>query len=439
MPSTRQPGDPTSTVTGGRGPSWPAVGPARSVCQVLSANRRMPVWLLAAGILALAPAFAATPLQPLIDRTPSAGTLALAPGEYSGPARIDRPMRLVGGGRATLAGDGTGTVLEVRTNFAEVREMRITGSGDSHDRIDAGILVEGDDNVIEDNVLDDVLFGIHVRQGNGNRIAGNRVQGKDRGLGMRGDGLRLWNGRHNTIEGNRFTRVRDLTFANSADNVIVGNVVRDGRYAMQFVFSPRARVERNDIANTGTGIVVLYSQELIIRGNRIAHALDGGGAGVAFKESGEALVENNEIVHCATGLLANAPLDDAEVITVRGNRFAHNVLGMYFYGEKGGHRIVDNRFEHNLTQVAVSARGAARANVWRGNYWSDYQGFDRNDDGVGDTPHEVYSFADRIWQDTPMATFFRNAPSLELLDFLERLAPFASPALILSDPAPRMR
>jgi hypothetical protein len=43
---------------------------------------------------------------------------------------------------------------------------------------------------------------------------------------------------------------------------------------------------------------------------------------------------------------------------------------------------------------------------------------------IGDTPHEVYLFADRIWMETPMATFFRNSPVLEMLDFLERLAPF---------------
>jgi nitrous oxidase accessory protein len=41
--------------------------------------------------------------------------------------------------------------------------------------------------------------------------------------------------------------------------------------------------------------------------------------------------------------------------------------------------------------------------------------------------------------DTPMATFFRNSPLLELLDFLERLAPFSSPYRILSDPVPDMR
>ena len=40
--------------------------------------------------------------------------------------------------------------------------------------------------------------------------------------------------------------------------------------------------------------------------------------------------------------------------------------------------------------------------------------------------------------ETPAAAFFRNSPVLELLDFLERLAPFSMPSLILRDPAPRM-
>jgi nitrous oxidase accessory protein len=50
----------------------------------------------------------------------------------------------------------------------------------------------------------------------------------------------------------------------------------------------------------------------------------------------------------------------------------------------------------------------------------------------------LLAYADRIWLETPAARFFRNSPVLELLDFLERLAPFSSPALILRDPAPRM-
>lgn len=393
------------------------------------------VWFLV--ILAL-PAWGARPLQPMIDATPPGATLTLAPGEYAAPAVVDKPMILAGGGRAVLRGDRSGTVLTVRSNGATVSGLILGGSGESNDRMDAGIDVQGDNNLIENNTIDDVLFGILVNQGNGNRVIGNRVTGKDIPLGLRGDGLRLWNSRRNLIERNRFQRVRDLTFANSPDNEVRGNHLRDGRYGMHFVFSPRALVENNDLAELGTGIIVLYSPDLTIRGNRIAHALEGGGAAVAFKDSGEALVENNEMIHCSSGLSANAPLNSAATMTIRGNRFAHNITGMYFYGEAGGHRILDNRFEHNLTQVGVSGIGAASANVYLGNYWSDYRGFDRNGDGIGDTPYEIMLYADRIWMEMPKATFFRNSPALELLDFLERLAPFVSPSLILSDPKPRM-
>ncbi|MBE7458932.1 MAG: nitrous oxide reductase family maturation protein NosD [Zoogloeaceae bacterium] len=381
---------------------------------------------------------AAPPLQPLIDATPAGGTLRPAPGIYAGPAVVAKPITLDGGGKATLAGNGRGTVLTLATSGATLRGLRLTGSGDSHDGIDAGLLVAGDDNLVEHNAIDDVLFGIHLRQGNRNRIRANRVTGRAAPRGARGDGLRLWNSRHNRIEGNAFRTVRDLTFANSPDNLILRNTLADGRYGMQFVFSPRARVEGNRLADTDTGIAVLYSPDLVLRGNTIAHALDGGGAGLSLKDSGGALVEGNEILHCAAGLSANAPLNAETALTVRGNRFAHNIVGMYFYGEQGGHKIVDNRFENNLTQVAVSAAGVGAANDWTGNLWSDYQGFDRDGDGIGDTPHEVWLYSDRIWMETPRAKFFANSPALELLDFLEKLAPFAAPSLILRDPAPRM-
>lgn len=95
-----------------------------------------------------------------------------------------------------------------------------------------------------------------------------------------------------------------------------------------------------------------------------------------------------------------------------------------------------NIFEGNLSQIAVGGAGAATKSTWHGNYWDDYQGFDRNADRVGDTPYELYAFTDQLWMEQPYARFFKNAPMLEALDFLERLAPFTSPVLLLKDDAP---
>jgi nitrous oxidase accessory protein len=377
-------------------------------------------------------------LQPLIDATPSGGVLRLPPGQYAGPVSVTHPIVIDGGGHAVIQGTGRGTVLSLSGQGITVRGVVIKGSGDSHDSIDAGVVVEGHAHLLEENRFEDVLFGIHLKQTTNVTIRKNTLIGKDLLLGMRGDAVRVWNSQSNRVEDNSFRRVRDMTFINSPDNLITGNRFVDGRYGMHIVFSPRLRVENNFLSNTGTGIVVLYSRDLTVRGNRVEHALTGGGAGIVFKESDTGLVENNEVLHCAVGMKVDAPPEPVGVLTVRNNRFAHNIIGLFFYGEAGGHLFENNRFENNLTTVAVSAPGAGAANVWRGNYWDDYQGFDRNRDGRGDTPHEIWLHADRIWMETPMTTFFRSSPVLELLDFLERLAPFSAPHRVLQDVSPRM-
>lgn len=395
---------------------------------------RPPLLLLLAA-LAL-PAQAAQPLQAWLDAAPAGTVLRLLPGTYSGPAVLEKPLTLEGNGEVTIDGGGHGTVLVVRTSDAVVRGLRIVGSGESHDAIDSGIVIEGQRNRIENNVVEDVLFGIVLHQANDNLVAGNRIRSKPWDIADRGDGLRLWYSMGNRIERNDIAQIRDVTISNSPRNRYVGNTIRDSRRAMNFLFSHDSFVENNHLSNNATGLTILHSGEMIIRRNHIAHAMGASGAGIAIKESGSMLIEDNEILHCAVGLIADSPLAPDNLIRIVGNRFSHNVTGISFYGERIGHLVKANRFTHNLWQATVGGGDENDRNVWQGNYWDDYQGFDRNADGIGDTPHEILAYADRIWMETPMARFFRNSPVLEMLDFLERLAPFSEPVRILHDPQP---
>lgn len=403
-----------------------------------------PVWRHALCFLAMAcgvdcASAGPPPLQALIDAAPVGAVLRPPAGRYAGPAVIGKSLTLDGGGRVILDGGGRGTVLSVRAGHVGVRGLRLTNSGDSHDGVDAGLLIEADHARVEGNTLDHVLFGIHLKQANHARVRGNTIRGRPAELNLRGDGIRLWNSRFNRIEGNFLDGIRDLTIANSVENLFSRNAIVNGRYGMQLVFSPRNRIEGNLVSHTTTGIAVLYSDQITLRGNRVEHARDVAGAGLAFKGSGEALVAGNTLLHCTVGIQTDAPPNPEAPHRFIGNRLAHNVTGMYFYGEKGGHVVRGNQFLNNLLQVGVSGATSARDNDWHGNYWDDYRGFDRDGDGIGDTPHTVHYYADRIWMETPQARFFRDSPVLELLDFLERLAPFSAPDLILSDPRPLWR
>lgn len=379
------------------------------------------------------------PLQPRIDAAPPGATLRLEPGRYAGPVVLHAPLVLDGGGRATIDGGGRGTVVSVLTDGATVRGLRIVGSGDDHDGLDAGVRVRGRGNRIEDNVMEDVLFGVELQQSDGNEIRGNRIRSKPAEMGVRGDGIRLWYSRGNRIEDNRIADVRDVVVWYSADNVIARNHVTGGRYALHFMYSEYNRVEGNRFHGNMVGVFLMYSDGVELVGNDIRDAQGATGMGVGFKETSDVTLEDNTIVYCAKGIYLDvSPYQPDTTNRFLRNRIAYNGVGVTFHNDWQGNRFEANRFQGNFTQVAVRGGGSAKRNVWRANRWDDYGGFDRDHDGTGDTPYRLFAWSDRIWMDVPAAAFFRGSPLLEALDFLERLAPFSEPTLILEDAAPRL-
>jgi nitrous oxidase accessory protein len=401
----------------------------------------MPMWGLAVAVLlaaASAGAEAHGRLQDLVDATPVGGVLRLEPGVYTGPVLVTRPITIEGGGTAIVDSGGKGSVFVLQTNGAQLRGLTLRGSGENHDTLDAGVQIRGDGNIVEDNVIEDCLFGVDLAQSDENVIRNNRIRSKDLELGVRGDSIRLWYSQRNQIEGNQVENARDMVVWYSADNRIRRNRVRGSRYALHFMYSKANEVEDNDYRDNMVGIFLMYSDDVKIRRNRIVGAQGATGMGVGFKESSGVLLEENEIIYCAKGVY----LDISPYETDRANRFERNLLayngvGVLFHSQWRGNVFRDNDFVDNFSQVAVRGGGHAQDHQWEGNHWDDYQGFDRDGDGIGDGPHRAFAYSDRMWMTTPSAAFFRASPLFEALDFLDRLAPFTDPLQLLEDPRPR--
>jgi nitrous oxidase accessory protein len=199
-------------------------------------------------------------------------------------------------------------------------------------------------------------------------------------------------------------------------------------------------VENNHFVNNTVGIFLMYSDGVVVRNNHIAHATGPTGVGIGFKETSDLIIEGNKVLYCAYGLYLDvSPYQPDTINRFENNLIAYNGIGVRFLNDWTGNHFKYNQFAGNLTQVLVSGGSSANRNVWEGNYWSDYQGFDQDGDGIGDTPHELYAYADRLWRDVPYAQFYKGSPVLEVLDFLERLAPFTQPDLVVKDERPRMQ
>lgn len=381
------------------------------------------------------------PFQDLVDKAAPGSVLRPPPGHYAGPVSIDKPLTIDGGGQVTIDAGDKGTVMSLNASNSVLRGLHLTGSGESHDTDDSCLDVRGHHNVIEDIVVDNCLFGIDLKQVDHSVVRNNRISSKDFELGVRGDGLRLWYSNDNLVEGNEIVDSRDMVAWYSHRNKFVDNLGRRSRYSIHFMFANDNEVDRNRFYDNAVGIYFMYTEGGSATNNIISHATGATGMGVGFKEASGTLIENNEIIYCGIGIGSDlSPFQPDSTIEIRNNRFAYNGIAILFNSETGGNNLRNNQFEGNLTQVSYGGRSDnPTKNLWEGNYWDDYQGFDRDHDGVGDNAHELYAYADQLWMEFPMARFFRSSPVLELLDFLERLAPFSSPDLILRDEKPVFR
>ncbi|MCU0696803.1 MAG: nitrous oxide reductase family maturation protein NosD [Myxococcaceae bacterium] len=377
-------------------------------------------------------------LQTLIDEAPEGGVLQLPAGRYSGPVVMTKKLVVDGQGQAIVDNGGEASVFTLETSGATLRGLVFTGSGSSHNTDDTCLNVRGHRNVIEDNRFDDCLFGIDLKQSNDNVVRRNRVRSLPVDLGLRGDAIRLWYSMKNVVEDNEVIDSRDVVVWYSNGNVIRRNVGRRGRYSLHFMYAQHNVVEDNRYFDNSVGIYVMYTDGVEIRRNLISHSVGATGMGIGFKEASDSVVEGNTIVYCAVGIASDlSPYQPDSTISIKDNRISYNGVGLSFLGDKAGTTVEGNVFEGNIDPVSKSGGGGATNNLFRANYWDDYQGFDRDGDAVGDTAYELYAYSDRLWMEEPTARFFKNAPLMEALDFLERLAPFSTPDLLVRDEAPR--
>lgn len=378
------------------------------------------------------------PFQDIVDAAPEGSVLVPPPGEYAGPVVLKKKLTIDGKGQVSIDAGDKGTVFSVEADDVVIRGIRFSGSGDSHDSDDSCLDVRGHRALIENNRIDNCLFGIDLKQSSKSVVRHNTISSKALDLGVRGDGLRLWYSNDNLIEGNTVKDSRDMVAWYSNRNTFRNNIGMRSRYSIHFMFANHNIVEGNKFYDNAVGIYFMYTEGGGARNNLISHATGAAGMALGFKESSDHFIEGNEIIYCAVGVGSDlSPFQPGTTIRFKDNRIAYNGIAIQLTSELGGNHFSDNTFEGNLTDVFQAGRDQGDKNKWLGNYFDSYQGFDKNGDGIGDTPHEHYAYADQIWMEMPVARFFKTSPVLELLDFLERLAPFSTPELQARDPQPR--
>ncbi len=150
----------------------------------------------------------------------------------------------------------------------------------------------------------------------------------------------------------------------------------------------------NEIRTNQNSVYLREADNIHIVGNLITRT---DRIGIFSRSSDNIVIRNNTIKKC--GVVNGSgqygiEIDDAFNHTIKFNRFVENHGGIYIERKLGGtitihhNDFIDNRVN---TQVYDEYGSAIWHNGSAGNYWSDYDGEDDDDDGIGDTPYYIAS------------------------------------------------
>jgi len=389
----------------------------------------------------------ANALQDAIDKAPAGSILKLHAGVYRGSITINKPISLIGQEDGVIIdGENKGIVIKVQSSYVTLRNLTIINSGSRHEDLDGAIsMVKTKMGKIKqcevsNCIIKNCLFGIDMQMVDNSIISNNKISSKHVSLGLRGDGLRLWYSNNNIIKENSLIKSRDMVVWYSHGNIIENNFGKYNRYSLHFMYAGKNIVRNNRYENNSVGIFFMYSQDTIATGNVVKSSLGATGMGIGLKDASNFTLKDNTVIYCAQGFyIDRSPFEPGTHNHIEGNKILYNAEAMHFHSLSVDNIIKDNIIMGNIEDIVNdSKRDRTHENEIVGNYWDNYAGFDNDNDGIGDTPHKVYRYADQLWIFNSNVKFFYGSPVISLLNFLAKLAPFSKPLFLMEDKKPKM-
>lgn len=370
-----------------------------------------------------------------VARAGHGDTVLVGRGHYREHLLIDKPLTLKGISRPTLDGGNQGDVIRIKSPDVTIEGFIVRNSGANLTAQNAGIYLEpgSDRAVIRDNVINYTLFGLWIEKVRNVQVIGNNITGmRDLASAQRGNGIQLYNSRDAQIIDNHISFTRDGIYVDVSDHALFrGNRLHHLRYGTHYMNSNFNVWEHNQSYRNRGGLALMEVRNQVVRNNQAWNNSD---HGIMLRTIQDSVVENNIVAGNGRGFF----IYDAEYNTLRSNLVIGNRVGMHVWAGSINNKVEGNDLIHNREQIRYVASRDENWGGETGNYWSNYLGWDRNSDGIGDVPYEASDLVDRLTWKYPAAKLLLNSPAVQTLRMVARQFPLLRATSIV-DHRPRMR
>ncbi len=348
---------------------------------------------------------------------------------------IDKPISLVGENLPTIDGENKGDIIQVFADNVLIDGFKLVSVGSSYTEDYAAIRVsKAKDFIIQNLELRRIFFGIYLEKATDGIVRDNNILGDAVSEHNSGNGIQLWYSKRINITNNSVKQVRDGIYLEFADNcTISNNISKDNlRYGLHFMFSNDDVYNDNVFENNGAGVAVMFSKRIKMMRNKFQYNWGTAAYGLLLKEINDAEIYNNLFEENTTGI----NIEGSNRINYKGNTFKNNGWAVKVRGACYNNEFINNNFLYNSFDVSYNSR--INDNKFYQNFWSEYTGYDLDENGYGDVPYRPVKLFSYIVNRTPETIILMRSLFVDIIDFSEKVSPVFTPDNLV-DEAPLMK
>ena len=343
---------------------------------------------------------------------------------------INKSVKITGIDYPVIDGENKETILSVRADNFSISGLKIINVGRSYTKDFAAILVSKSNHfTIENNILEEVFFGILIEKSKNGIIKNNSVSGNGVNQAGSGNGIHLWHSSKMEVSNNILFGLRDGIYFEFVKNskIFENKSFENLRYGLHFMFSNKNEYHNNIFTNNGAGVAVMFSKFVKMKNNKFIDNWGSASYGLLLKEIYDAEIEGNLFSENTIGI----SVDGSTRINYKKNTFLRNGWAVKIVGACYENAFFQNNFLHNAIDLSYNSK--INTNTFNNNYWSDYTGYDLDKNGIGDVPYRPVKLFSYIVHKTPETIILLRSLFVDIINFSEKVSPVFTPDNLLDN------
>lgn len=286
---------------------------------------------------------------------------------------------------------------------------------------------------IENNFFYNTFFAVYLGNSDNCLIKGNKIQGFAQTESSSGNGIHLWKCSNIRIENNETSGHRDgIYFEFVTKSHIINNHSHNNlRYGLHFMFSDSNSYRKNVFSENGAGVAVMYTKNIIMEENTFVENWGPASYGILLKDISRSIIRRNKFIKNTIGIF----MEGSDKMNIEENEFRDNGYAVKVFGNCSSDTLIRNNFLGNTFDISTNS--SRNENIYSGNYWDKYRGYDMNKDNTGDVPYRPVSLYSMLVEKVPESIIMMRSFITEIIDLTEKAIPVFIPESLV-DEKPKM-